>query len=67
MEEPVEDGGGDDAVVVEDAGPGFVAFVAGEQDGAAFIPIADDLEEEVGALLVEGQEAEFVDDEQVGA
>ena len=46
--------GGDDAVVVEDFGPGFVAFVAGEQYGAAFVAVADDLKEEVGALFVDG-------------
>ena len=64
MEQPVHDGGGDGAVVVEDLdgavvvedlGPGFVAFVAGEQDRSAFVAVADDLEEEVCALFVDGR------------
>ena len=37
--------------MVEDLGPGFVAFVAGEQDGAAFVAVADDLKQQVGTLF----------------
>ena len=55
MEQPIQDGGGDGAVVVEDLGPGFVAFVAGEQDRSAFVAVADDLEEELCALFVDGR------------
>ena len=55
MEEPVEDGGGDAAVVVEDRRPLLVGLVRGQDDGAALVALADDLEEEIGAYLVEGQ------------
>ena len=54
MEESVKDGGGDGAVVVEDGGPLFEGFVGGEDDGTAFVALADDLEEEVGPMLVDG-------------
>ena len=67
VEEAVEDGGGDGAVVVEDGGPVFEGLVGGQDDGAAFVALADDLEEQVGAVLVDGQIAEFVEDEQCRA
>jgi hypothetical protein len=35
-----------------------------EEDSAALVPFADDLEERIGAVLVDGQIAEFVDNEQ---
>jgi hypothetical protein len=64
MQESVEDGGGEDGVVVEDLGPGFVGLVGGEDDGTAFVALADDLEEEVGAGFVDREISQFVDDEQ---
>ena len=67
VEEAVEDGGSEGVVVVEDAGPLFEWLVGGEQYGTALVASADDLEEEVGALLVDGQIAEFVEDEEAGA
>ncbi len=63
VEEAVEDGGGDGAVVVEDGGPLLEGLVGGEDDGAAFVALADDLEEEVGAVLVDGQIANLVEDQ----
>lgn len=63
VKEAVEDGGGDDAVVVEDGRPVFEGLVGGEDDGALFVALTDDLEEQVGAEFVDGQEAELVDDE----
>ena len=54
MEEPVQDGRSDSAVIVEDAGPLFEWFIGRQQDGAAFIPLADDLAEQVGTVLVDG-------------
>ena len=54
MEKPVQDRGSDRAVIVEDAGPLFEWFIGRQQDGAAFIALADDLEEQVSAVLVDG-------------
>ncbi len=66
VEESVEDSGGDGGIAVEDGGPIFEGFVGGEDDGAAFVTGADDLEEEVGAALVYGEVADFVEDEELG-
>ncbi len=66
VEEAVEDGGGDGGVAVEDGGPLFEGFVGGEDDGALFVAGADDLEEEVGAALVDGEVADFIQDEELG-
>lgn len=63
MKESVQDRGSEGGVVVEDFGPGFVGLVGGEDDGASFVALADYLEEEVGAGLVDGQITEFINDE----
>ena len=67
VEEAVEDGGGDGGVAVEDGGPLLEGLVGGQDDGTALVAGADDLEEEVGSALVDGQVADFVEDEQGGA
>ena len=66
VEEAVEDGGGDGGVAVEDGGPLFVGFVGGQDDGAAFVAGADHLEEQVGSVLVDGEVADFIKDEEGG-
>ena len=63
MEEAVEDGGGDGGVTVEDGGPLLEGFVCGEDDGTAFVAGTNDLEQKVGSALVDGQVADFVEDE----
>lgn len=60
MQEPVEDGGRDGAVMIEDFRPVLEDAVGGEENGAALIAVADDLKQEVGAGFVEGQIPEFV-------
>ena len=55
MQESVQNRRGQSAVIVEDAAPLFEGFVGGQHDGAALVALADDLEEEVGAMLVDGQ------------
>ena len=47
MEEPVEDGGGDDPVA-EDLAPAPEALVAGQDQAAPLVAAADELEEEIG-------------------
>src|SRR5713101_9377006 len=54
VKEAVQNGRGDGAVVVENRGPLFKGFVGGQDDGAAFISLADSLEEQIGAVLVDG-------------
>lgn len=63
VEESVENGGGNGGVPVEDGRPLFEGLVGGQHDGAAFVASADDLEEEVGTALVDGQVTDFVEDE----
>jgi len=63
VEEAIKNGGGDGAVAVEDGGPLFERFVGSQDDGAAFVTLAQDLEEQVGAALIDGQVAEFIEDE----
>jgi hypothetical protein len=65
--EAVEHGGGNGGVAVEDDWPLFESLVGGQDDGAALVAVADDLEEQIGSALVDGQVADFVEDEQGGA
>lgn len=64
--EAVKDGAGEGGVVVEGGGPLGGDFIGGQDDGGTFVAGADDLEEEVAAMLVEGEVAQFVEDEEVG-
>ena len=66
MQKPVQHGAGQRAVVVEDFGPVFIGLVGGQQDGALLIALADDLKEQVGADLVDGQIAYFIDGQDSG-
>ena len=50
-------------IVVEDFGPVLEHAISGDRDGAAFISLADDLEQQVGTGLVDGEIAEFVEDQ----
>ena len=54
VEDAVEDGGGEGGVVVEDGGPVLEDLVGAQDDGAAFVALADDLEEQIGAAFVDG-------------
>ena len=63
VKESVEHSGGNGAVVIENRGPLFVGFVGGQGDGTAFVTLADDLEEQVGAMLINGQVTEFIQDQ----
>ena len=45
MQQTVEECRGEGAVVVEDLGPVFERSVRADDDGAAFVALADDLEE----------------------
>jgi len=66
MQESVQYGAGQSAVVVEDFGPVFIGLVGGQQDGTLLVTLADDLEEQVRARFVDGQVAQFVHDQDGG-
>jgi hypothetical protein len=59
VQKPIQHGSGQGAVVVEDSGPMFIRLVCGQHDGALLVTLADDLEEQVCAGLIDGQALEF--------
>jgi hypothetical protein len=63
MQEAIENRGGDH-LIAKDLPPVPKALVAGQEDRAFFIPAADELKEEIGALPVDRDLADRVDDEQ---
>ena len=66
MQQAVQQRRGLHAVAVEDAGPLAVDRVRRDQRGAALVAVAQDLEQAVGAGLVDGQVAELVDAQHLG-
>jgi hypothetical protein len=64
MKPAIEDGGGDHRIA-EHLASGPEALIAAEDDGPALVAAQDELEEEVGALAVDGDVADLVDDEQL--
>jgi hypothetical protein len=62
----IQDCRGERAVVIEDGRPMLENLVGGEHDGAALVTLADDLEEQIGAMLVNGDVAKFVNDQDGG-
>jgi len=67
MQQAIEDSRSQGAVVVEDFGPVLEGTVGGDHQGALLIAQADDLEEHVGAGLVDGQKAQLIEDQERGA
>ena len=61
--EPVQQRAGE-AFRTEDLGPLIERQVGGDQDGAPLVALAEDLEEEFRAGGGQGDEAQFVDDQQ---
>src|ERR1700745_3951586 len=64
MKKAIEDSGGNGAIAVEDRGPLFEGFVGGDDDGTAFVSLADDLEKQVGSALIYGQVPDLVQNKQ---
>lgn len=64
VEETIQDGRSEGAVVVEDLRPVSERTVRGNDYGTLLIAKAYDLEEEIGAVLVDGQVAQFIQAEQ---
>jgi len=65
VQQPVEDGARDHRVA-EDLAPRARALIAAEQDRAAFIAPADELEEEIGPLPIDRDVADLVDNQELG-
>ena len=60
--QPVEDGACE-TLCSEDLGPFVEGQVGCDDDGAALVALGDDLEEQLGAGLAEGDKAQLVDGE----
>ena len=58
MQQTVKKSRGQGAVVVEDFRPLLVRAVRRDNRGPSFVALADDLEEEIGAMFVNGEIAE---------
>ena len=67
VEHAIQDRGRHPAVVIEDFGPTLEGLVGGDDNGATFVALADDLEEQVGADLVERKIAELIDGQDLWA
>ena len=63
VEEAVEDCRGERAVIVENLWPVFEGPIGSDDDRASLIALRDDLEEKIGPMLVDGQIAQFIEEE----
>src|SRR5262245_41800700 len=64
VEDAIQDGGGQGAVIVEDLRPVLVGTVGGDQHRRALVALADDLEQQICTVLVDGKIPKLVDDQQ---
>ena len=55
MYEAIDGGGSEGIVVVQDVSPISESAVGVYQDGTTFVPVRDDLKQELSALLVDGK------------
>src|ERR1017187_3264972 len=53
VEQTVQDGASQRRVVVEDPGPVFIGLIGREDDRTVLVALTDDLEEQVGARLID--------------
>jgi len=60
VEQTVQNSRSDGAVVVENGGPLLEGLVGGENDGAALVALADNLEEQIGTVLVDREISHLV-------
>lgn len=65
LQQTVEDRGGDDGIA-EDLPRLADGPIRGEQDAAAFVATAHGLEEDMRRIGLDGQVAQFIDDQQLG-
>ena len=55
MQQTVQHGGGQGGVIAKHLGPLFVGLIGGDDGGARFLALAEDLEEQVGARFINRQ------------
>jgi len=55
VQHSIQDRGSQGGVLVEDFGPVLVGLIGRDESRSAFIALAKDLEEQVGADLIDGQ------------
>jgi hypothetical protein len=60
VQKPVQHGAGQGAVVIEDFGPVFIGLVGRDDGRTGFIPLAEDLEEQIGAYFIDRQVSKLV-------
>ena len=65
MHQPVDHGGGQGVVHVEDRAPVPEGSIGRDDDRAAFIPGGDDLEQQVRTAFVDGQIAQLIEEEKL--
>lgn len=63
MKQSIEKRRGECAVVVEDFRPVLIDAVRCDDESAVLIPLTDDLEEQIGAMFIDGQVAQFINQE----
>ena len=61
MQETIQHRRSDGAVVIENRGPVFEWFVGRQDNGSALVTLADDLEQQIGAPLVNRQVTDFIE------
>jgi len=60
VQQSIEERRGECTVVVEDLDPRLVRSIGGEYDRSTLVALADDLEEQIGAALVDREVSELV-------
>ena len=63
VQDAIEDRGGQCTVVVEDLRPVLVDAVGGDHHRGALVALADNLEQQVRAMLVDRKVSELIDDQ----
>jgi hypothetical protein len=63
MQQPIKHRSRNGAIPIEDGRPLLEGFVGGQNDRAPLVALANDLEEQVGAALVDGQVTDLVQNE----
>ena len=67
VQKSVQHGAGQGAVIVEDFGPVLIGLVSRDDGRTGFIPLAEDLKEQIGACFIDWQISKLVDTNDAGA
>ena len=66
VQQAVQQGGCQRTVIVEDLGPVLEHAVGGDDNGALLIALTDDLEQQIGAVFIDRQVAQLIDNQKRG-